>query len=119
MTSKKRKKNNDNSLYVLLVFTCAVLVIALIGTVFKDYSKVVQNRKETKDLETRYQELLEEETSLNSEVVKLQDPLYIARYAREKYLYSRNGETILRIVDGSKLEKEKESSDQELKEEES
>ena len=28
---------------------------------------------------------------------KLQDPDYIARYAREKYLYSKDGEFILKI----------------------
>ena len=28
---------------------------------------------------------------------KLQDPDYVARYAREKYLYSKDGEIIIRI----------------------
>ena len=109
MASSKRKKNKDNTLYMLLVVTCAVLMVALVGTVFKDYSRVIQNRKETEELENRYQELLEEETSLNSEVVKLQDPSYVARYAREKYLYSKEGETILRIID---VQKDKSSSNQ-------
>ncbi len=99
MANSKRKKKKDNKLYVLLVVTCFVLIIALIGTVFKDYSTVIKNRKETSELEVKYQDLLEEETSLNSEVVKLQDPVFVARYAREKYLYSKNGETILRIID--------------------
>lgn len=109
MASSKRKKNKDNKLYMLLIVTCAVLMVALVGTVFKDYSKVVQNRREKEQLEKRYQELLEEETSLNSEVVKLQDPSYVARYAREKYLYSKEGETILRIIN---VEKDKSSSNQ-------
>ena len=109
MASSKRKKNKDNTLYMLLIVTCAVLMVALVGTVFKDYSRVIQNRKETEELENRYQELLEEETSLNSEVVKLQDPSYVARYAREKYLYSKEGETILRIID---VQKDKSSSNQ-------
>jgi cell division protein DivIC len=108
--ASKRKKNKDNTLYMLLIVTCAVLMVALVGTVFKDYSRVVQNRKETTELENKYQELLEEETSLNSEVVKLQDPSYVARYAREKYLYSKDGETILRIIDA---QKDKSSSSQE------
>ena len=108
--ASKRKKNKDNTLYMLLIVTCAVLMVALVGTVFKDYSRVVQNKKETTELENKYQELLEEETSLNSEVVKLQDPSYVARYAREKYLYSKDGETILRIIDA---QKDKSSSSQE------
>jgi cell division protein DivIC len=95
MASKRKKK--DNKLYMLLIVTCAVLMVALVGTVFKDYSRVIQNRKETIELENRYQELLEEETSLNSEVVKLQDPTYVARYAREKYLYTKDGELIIRM----------------------
>ncbi len=109
MASSKRKKTKDNKLYMLLIVTCAVLMVALVGTVFKDYSRVIQNRRETIELENRYQELLEEETSLNSEVVKLQDPSYVARYAREKYLYSKDGETILRIVD---MQGDKNSSNQ-------
>jgi len=102
MSNSTRKKKKDNKLYVLLVVTCFVLIIALIGTVFNDYSTMVKNKKETTELEHKYQELLEEETSLNSEVVKLQDPVFVARYAREKYLYSKNGETILRIIDAEK-----------------
>ena len=31
------------------------------------------------------------------DVDKLQDPDYIARYAREKYLYSKDGEFIIKI----------------------
>ena len=40
---------------------------------------------------------LEEEETLKSEIVKLQDDEYIARYAREKYLYSKDGEIIIKI----------------------
>ena len=31
------------------------------------------------------------------DVEKLEDPDYIARYAREKYMYSKDGEIILRL----------------------
>ena len=31
--------------------------------------------------------------------MKLQDPEYVAKYAREKYLYSKDGELIIKIVD--------------------
>ena len=33
------------------------------------------------------------------DIKKLNDPDYVARYAREKYLYSKNGELIIRIPD--------------------
>ena len=45
MSNSKRKKKKDNKLHVLLVLTCFVLIIALIGTVFRDYRTIVKNRK--------------------------------------------------------------------------
>ena len=39
----------------------------------------------------------EKEDELKVDASKLQDPDYIARYAREKYSYSKDGEIILRI----------------------
>ena len=36
---------------------------------------------------------------LESDVIKLQDPDYVAKYAREKYLYSKDGELIIKIID--------------------
>ena len=41
--------------------------------------------------------LKEKEDELKVDASKLQDPDYIARYAREKYSYSKDGEIILRI----------------------
>ena len=45
------------------------------------------------------EKLKEKEEELNNTVTKLSDPDYIARYAREKYLYSKDGEIIIRIPD--------------------
>ena len=39
--------------------------------------------------------MLESEESLEGEVVKLQDPEYVAKYAREKYLFTKDGELII------------------------
>ena len=41
--------------------------------------------------------LKEKEEELKVDANKLQNPEYIARYAREKYLYSKEGEYILQI----------------------
>ena len=48
-------------------------------------------------LEKQLTELKNDEAALKVNVEKLQDPDYIARYAREKYLYSKDGEFIIRI----------------------
>ena len=43
------------------------------------------------------QEILEKEDLLKSEINKLQDKEYVARYAREKLLYSKDGEIIIKM----------------------
>ena len=62
----------------------------------------MQNKKQIKTLTNNYTNLLEEEESLNSEITKLQDPDYVARYAREKYMYSLPNEVIIRIPENNK-----------------
>ena len=90
--SKKAKRR-------VTILTCLliVLIIALGTSFFSNWAKILENKKESQKLASEYNELLEKETSLKSEVTKLQDPDYVARYAREKYLYSKNGEIIIRI----------------------
>lgn len=89
--SKKAKRR-------LFVITTAILVVSgfLVFSVFRDWKQILDNRRKTSDLNNQYQALLEEEEKLNSEVNKLSDPDYVARYAREKYLFSLPDEIIIR-----------------------
>ena len=73
------------------------LIFALVFSVFSDFTKIVQNKRKINELTANYTSLLEKEESLNSEVNKLQDDDYVARYAREKYMYSLPDEVIIRI----------------------
>ena len=91
----KRKKSGLFFPLFMLSFT----VVLLLSFVYNDVNSIIQKKTETTELSVKYNDLLEEEASLNSEVTKLQDPEYIARYAREKYLYTKDGERILKIVD--------------------
>ena len=100
MSSNPRKK--DKKRIILLFFVLILFIVILISTVFNDVVQIYNNKKQTEDLDAYYNLLLEEEASLNSEVVKLQDPEYIARYAREKYLYTKDGEKILTIIEPEK-----------------
>ena len=90
--SKKTKRRLKvlASLIILLVFT-------IIGTVFNDMSQVLKNKNELVLLEKEYKELLKKEESLQSEITKLQDSDYVARYAREKYMYSLPGEVSIKL----------------------
>lgn len=62
-------------------------------------SSIYKMKEQKKELEDRIASLKEEEKVLESDIQKLEDPSYVARYAREKYLYSKDGEIIIRIPD--------------------
>ena len=100
-TSVKKKNSKSRSFGRLgaLFFIFVMFLVILVGTVFSDLQQVMANKSETKELSNKYNQLLEEEASLNSQVVKLQDPEYKARYARENQMYTGDGETILIIID--------------------
>ena len=66
---------------------------------------------EEKKLQNKLHELKDKETDLNQEISKLKDDDYLARYAREEYLYSKDGEYVIKIED-------KENQDSPSKEEE-
>ncbi len=97
MAKKRRKvKTNFKRAFLITVF-CLVtnfFVITYIGGIFKN---VIELKKEQQDLSGTLVELKEKEETLKAEVNKLQDPDYIAKYAREKFMYSGDGEYIIRI----------------------
>ena len=81
---------------VLSVFFAGVVSLS-VASIFKDWLEIMSNKQQIASLTSYYDELLEEEASLTSEVTKLHDEDYIARYAREKYMYSLPGEFIIKI----------------------
>ncbi len=91
---RTKKEKRRLALYFLAILA---LSFFLITSVTGNIGKIVDNKKELKELETYYEELIKEEESLKSEVTKLSDKDYLARYAKEKYLYSKDGEIIIRF----------------------
>lgn len=81
----------------LLIYACifvsiiSITVLSCYGT----WKQIIENKKEKEELTVKYNELLESEETLEGEVVKLQDPEYVAKYAREKYLFTKEGELII------------------------
>ena len=53
--------------------------------------------EEKKNLQNQLIALQEEKETLETDILKLEDPDYIAKYVREKYFYSKDGEFILRL----------------------
>lgn len=93
---RKMTKGDKRRLTVLLCVFVPLLTV-FVSNMFSYWSSIFSNIKEKKELESSYINKLEEEELLKSEILKLQDEEYVARYAREKYLYSKNGELIIKI----------------------
>lgn len=73
-------------------------IIATLGYTFlRDLNKISQLYYDKVDLVKEKRELSEKEDAIQADINRLSDPSYIARYAREKYFYSKDGEIILRI----------------------
>lgn len=90
-TSKERRRIVLTS--IVCMFIVGVSIVSSIGNIFK----ISEKTKEKEMLTTQLENLKEEEKILSDDVEKLKNPEYAARYAREKYLYSKNGEKILKI----------------------
>ena len=97
----KKKKVNKGAIRRMSLY-CFVFICLLIYSAYVTFvscGKIIDKYQEKKELEKKYTSLIAEEELLEKEVNKLQDPEYIAKYAREKYLYSKDGEYIIKIVE--------------------
>ena len=99
--AKKRKPMTKAARTRLIVFgTLSLLAIFYFGFSLLKYSaSLYQLTKEKEELEQQYLKLQEEAEDLKIEITKLQDPEYLAKFARENYLYSKEGELIIKIND--------------------
>lgn len=67
-------------------------------TCFFNYIIQVKNlNDEQAKLENDLLVLKQEESNLKNEIEKLKDPDYLARFARENYMYSKDGEYIIKV----------------------
>ena len=99
MKKGKKKKQIKKSAKRIVVFglTALITIILVLFSVAKVIVQIFDKYQEADELEQKLADLKVEEENLNDEILKLQDPEYLARYAREKYFYSKDGELIIRI----------------------
>ena len=78
-----------------------VISIAAIGyffvTLFSYTYNYISLRAEEKKLQNELVALQDEKANLKIEIEKLNDPEYVARYAKENFLYSADGEYVIKI----------------------
>ena len=97
MARKKRKAKKSVKRLLFLGLASIAIIIGTTYTIGKYWVEIYGKYQEKKKLKNKLVALKEKEDELQVDADKLQDPDYIARYAREKYSYSRDGEIILRI----------------------
>lgn len=91
VTRKERRR------IVLTSIVCIFVIgLSIISSVSNAY-QISEKNKEKQILIKQLEDLEEEEKILSDDVEKLKNSEYAARYAREKYLYSKTGEKILKI----------------------
>ena len=95
--AKRTKKDKRRVLLGLLVISIMLSYLSVF--VYNYWNQILTNEKEKTKLMNEYEALLKAEDDLNSEITKMQDPEYIAKYAREKYGYSKNDEVIIKVED--------------------
>lgn len=95
--AKKKKNKKKLKRMLFLGMSSIAIIIGTTYTIGKYWVEIYDKYQEKKELKKKLVTLKEEEDELKVDASKLQDPDYIARYAREKYSYSKDGEIILRI----------------------
>ena len=96
---KKGVTKKEKRRLVLISLTFIIIITFMCINIFPDWLKIMANKKELSILETSYKELLDNEEALKAEVQKLQNPEYLERYAKEKFLYTKDKEIIIRTPD--------------------
>ena len=100
MAMKKKRYTIKTKSRMFIIFLFFIIIIStLIYTLIFNIYQIISLKLKMNSLEKEKIVLIEKEKVIESDIKKLQNPEYIARYAREKYFYSKDGEIILRIKD--------------------
>ncbi len=94
-SSKKKKSSSGKTIFLVLFSLCLIITITYVFSL--NFLRIYNIYKEKQELDKQVAKLTDEEEKLKDQVSKLKDPEYIARYAREKYLYSKEGEFIIKL----------------------
>ena len=107
MAKKKISKQAKRRLTILtpLLFLALGYLLFTIGTTGVQLYKLHHEEKKYKN---ELKDLKKESADLKTEINKLQDKDYVARYARENYLYTKDGEYVIKVdADDKKNKKSK------------
>ena len=96
MPKRRISKKTKIRLSILGTLSLVIIITFFVNLITYTFniSKLCQ---EEQRLQNEFKELQAKEQNLKIEIQKLKDPEYVARYARENYLYSKDGEYIIKL----------------------
>ena len=94
---KKKTLNVKNIMRIFVMPLSLLIIVSFFFTGFKYSVSIYSKYKEKEKLSKELIELKEREQKLAVDVEKLQDQEYVGRYLREKFLYSKSDEYIIKI----------------------
>ena len=95
--TKYKKRLRPRKSAIFLGLGSIVIIVVMTFSIGRYWIAIFDKYQEKQELENELLALREKEEELQVDANRLQNPDYIARYAREKYLYSKDGEYILQI----------------------
>lgn len=100
----KKKTKKKRKLTLLTKIVCVLMLVAsgfLLYGVFQEGMTTLQLQQELSEVQSKLQEVEDENRYLTNEKEKLQDPDYVETYARGKYQLSKDGEQIFYLPENS------------------
>lgn len=107
MAKRKVTKHSKRRLVILVPLSIFVIIFCVFTIATMSYN-IYSLTKEKNSLDNDLTDLKKSAKELKTEITKLQDKDYVARYARENYLYTKDGEYVIKINDE---EEKKETKD--------
>jgi cell division protein FtsL len=94
VTKKKKKKQRLTPLMKLICFVVIAASVVMLVGVAKEVYTTMTLKKQLAEVQQQLQEVEDENSYLTSEKEKLEDPDYVASYARGNYLLTKDDEQI-------------------------
>lgn len=103
MTKRRISKASKRRLTLFGTISLVAIIYFCFSLIYNVYT-IYDLSKEKRNLENIYIDLQEKAENLKIDIEKLNDSSYLANYAREHYLYSKDGEYIIQIDDIEQIE---------------
>lgn len=91
---KKKKKHPLRTFFSLIAIFAAAFMIFMAA---EDFMTTLSLKKDISESQAMIADLENQQAKLTDEKTKMEDPAYVKRYARGKYMVSKPGEQVFKL----------------------